>query len=210
MSHLSYGQHFSTSTIQVKPLPNLPLRDSKIEAYTLSSSAGGVLTEEVKEWFYWTNFSRSKPKIYWDSVVLPILNSFPNLKGAYANSLKRDLYSAPPLEMLKPSDILMSIATTHADDLRFKSARPSHTSPSGITFQNRMTAAGIKNCGGENISFGPSNTVLALLFLYIDEGIPDLGHRKALLNPSYKEMGIGIAQYSDNNVLIIQDFSCSQ
>jgi uncharacterized protein YkwD len=46
--------------------------------------------------------------------------------------------------------------------------------------------------------------------LYVDEGVPDLGHRKTLLNPSFVEMGIGVGHYPENKVMVVQDFACDQ
>jgi uncharacterized protein YkwD len=91
-----------------------------------------------------------------------------------------------------------------------KKASPSHTSPSGSTFQSRMEAAGIKKCAGENISFGPGNTIMMLTLLYIDEGVPDFGHRKTLLDPSFTEMGIGVGVFPDKKLMVVQDFACNQ
>lgn len=204
----TFAQHFSSSTIEVKPLPPMPARDASIDQFLQSAAAS--LGPEEKEWFYWTNFSRSKPKVFWDSVVAPILVTFPNLKTSYTASLKKDLYKAETLSLLKPNEKLMTLAQSHAKELQNKNAPPSHDSPSGVTFQSRMMSGGVQKCAGENLSFGPSNTVLALLFLFIDEGIPDLGHRKALLSPDYKEMGVGLATYKNGNTLVIQDFSCPQ
>ncbi|MGZ5134853.1 MAG: CAP domain-containing protein [Flavitalea sp.] len=204
------AQNFSTSTIEVKPMPLLPGNDVKISAFIASRSQNISLSDEAMEWYYWTNFSRSKPKVFWDSVVAPVLNTFPNLKSSYTNSLKRDLYKVASLEMLMPNSKLTAVAQMHASDLGKRKSTPSHTSPSGLTFQERMIKGGIGQCAGENISFGPSNTVLGLIFLFIDEGLPDLGHRKALLSPTYREMGIGIAIYPNGNKLIIKDFSCLQ
>jgi uncharacterized protein YkwD len=49
-----------------------------------------------------------------------------------------------------------------------------------------------------------------LVLLYIDEGVPEMGHRKTLLDPSFVEMGIGVAPYPDNKVMVIQDLACDQ
>lgn len=167
-------------------------------------------TGEIREWFYWTNYSRLRPRAFWDSVVAPILQNFPNLKSSYSNSLKRDLYRIESLGMLKLNRKLGSIAQSMADEMRSRKAPPSHTSPSGVSFQSRMTLGGINNCAGENISFGPGEAVLGLVFLYIDEGISDLGHRKALLSPEYTEMGVGLSKYPHGNKMVIQDFACKQ
>jgi uncharacterized protein YkwD len=102
------------------------------------------------------------------------------------------------------------MAQQHANSLASKKASPSHTSTDGKTFRQRMEKANVKRCAGENISFGPPNVVLALVLLFLDQGVPDLGHRKSLLNSSYTEMGIGIASYPNNTFMVVQDFSCDQ
>jgi uncharacterized protein YkwD len=204
------SQHFSTSTIEVKPLPVFPEKNAAIVDYIRSFPETKSLTADEFDWFYWTNYSRTQPRNFYDSVVAPVLKTFPNLQSSYSSSLRRDLYQAEPLEMIRPNRQLAKVAQGHANNLRESRSGPSHSSPSGETFQARMTAANVKNCAGENISFGPSNTVLALVFLYIDEGLPEVGHRKSLLNPSYKQMGIGISTYPNNNYMVVQDFSCDQ
>jgi uncharacterized protein YkwD len=76
---------------------------------------------------------------------------------------------------------------------------------------DRLKTAGIKYCGGENVSLGDTDPILSLVLLYIDYGLPTLGHRKALLNSTYTETGIGVANYGTGKTLfIVQDFSCTQ
>jgi uncharacterized protein YkwD len=206
----SWAQHFSTSTIQLKPMPDLPAKNNSIEQYLQSFPAYNTMSAEAKEWFYWTNYSRKNPRAFYDSIVVPVLKTFPNLQSSYVNSLRRDLYAASPLGFVRPSPLLGRVAQTHADELRSRKSSPSHTSPSGVTFQSRMMNANVKNCAGENISYGPLNTVLALVFLYIDENIPDVGHRKTLMSPVYTEMGVGVSAYPDGSYMVVQDFSCDQ
>ncbi|MDB5191600.1 MAG: allergen family protein [Segetibacter sp.] len=207
---ISTAQQFSTSIIEVKPLPPLPVRNADIDNFLNSFTSPRSISQEEKEWFYWTNYSRQYPRTFYDSVVSPILKVYPHLNTSYAQSLKRDLYAANALPFLRPSETLNAIAQWHADQLLKKKAEPSHTSPNGKTFQDRMLAASVSFCAGENISYGPANTVLALVFLYIDEKISNVGHRKSLMNSSYTELGIGISKYPNGNYMVIQDFSCKQ
>jgi hypothetical protein len=204
------AQVMGTSTIEVKAFPPLPKRDAAIELFLSQFGETAQLSQQKKEWFYWTNYSRSNPRRFYDSIVEPILISFPNLRNSYSISLKRDLYNSKPLPLIKPNNSLDRIAQEFATEMASKKASPSHTSPSGKTFQNRMESAKIKKCAGENISWGPDNPVLMLVLLYIDEGVPDMGHRKTLLDPSFVEMGIGVGQYPDKKLMIIQDFACDQ
>jgi hypothetical protein len=207
---LGFNQHMGVSSFEVKRMPPLPTVQASINDYIDQFEETRSLTAKQKEWFYWTNYSRINPKRFWDSVIAPLLITFPSLDNPYSKSLKKDLYNTPPLPLLKPNSTLMQASYKLAKELADKNAAPSHTSPSGSTFQARMKEAAIKKCAGENISFGPDNTAFMLVLLYIDEGVPEMGHRKTLLDPSFVEMGIGVASYPDNKVMVIQDFACDQ
>lgn len=205
---LSLSQHIGSTRLEIKDLPLPPNRDLEVEKFMAGFS--NSLNAVEKDWFYWTNYSRSDPKRFWDSVVAPILQVYPGFRNAYTNSLRKDLYSSAPLPPVKLNEELTKAAQSLARELAAKRARPSHTSPSGSTFESRMKLISIKKCAGENISFGPPNTLLMLVLLYIDEGVPDLGHRKTLLNADFVEMGLGLGLYPDNKVMVVQDFACSQ
>ncbi len=204
------GAQHGTIKLEIKSMPPLPATDIVISQFINSIAETRRLTEEQKDWFYWTNYSRRNPRIFWDSVIVPLIKMYPEFHNSYSTSLKKDLYAASSLPLLKPSNILGNVAQQHADALQIRKASPSHTSPDGSTFEQRMQKANIQRCAGENISFGPSNVVLALVLLYLDEGVPDLGHRYSLLNPSFTEMGIGVSPYANNRIMVVQDFSCLQ
>ena len=206
----SFSQHFSTTTFEEKPFPLMPAKDKELMRALGKNSLFEALSDEQKEWFYWTNLSRQKPIFFYDSVVQRILKVYPNLESNYTKSLKKDLYNLQPLALVNPNNKLLILAQGHADDLnRYKKA-PSHNSTNGESFQQRMIKHQINRCAAENISYGPSNAVMALVLLYIDEGLPDLGHRKNLLSSDYVEMGVGISKYPGNIVLVVQDFACQQ
>lgn len=204
------AQHVGKTKLEVKEMPVFTISNNNINLYLSQFKEYNSLNNLQKEWFYWTNYSRNNPRGFWDSIVVPILQTFPNLNNSYSASLKKDLYAASPLPLLRPNTKLAATSSLLARELASKNADPSHTSPSGITFQQRMQTANIKTCAGENISFGSWNTPLMLVLLYIDEGVTNLGHRKSLLNPAFTEMGIGLGDYPDNKVMVVQDFACSQ
>jgi hypothetical protein len=204
----SFPQHFGRTTIEIKTLPAAPVKDAKIEAFIESFPESKSLSADQKSWFYWTNYSRNHPQSFWDSVVVPLLQVYPQFQNSNSVSLKRDLYNANSLPMLKPNSRLVLIAQRQATALANAKSDPSHSSPDGQTFQQRMQQAGLR-CVGENISFGSSNVLLGLVLLYLDQGVPDLGHRTSLLNPLYTQMGIGISVYPNKLYMVIQDFGCS-
>jgi len=205
---LSVAQHVGQTRLEIRDLPTPPVRAKNIDEFIKPYLPG--LNAFQQEWFYWTNYSRENPKRFWDSVVSPILNIYPAFRNNYTKSLKEDLYKANTLPFVKPNADLAKVAQVLAAALSKNTSGPSHTSPSGQTFEDRMKSISIKKCAGENISFGAPNSLLMLVLLYVDEGVPDVGHRKTLLNPLFEEMGIGFSVYPDNRYMVVQDFACSQ
>ncbi len=197
--------------LEDKPIPKPLQLDQQITDYNQAQNGFKTLTTITQDFYYWVNYSRINPKRFWDSVVTPILESFPTLKSSYSQSLKKDLYDQTPLPPLALNAKLMQTAQNHALDICTNNGKPGHISTDGRTFTDRIKAIGIKYCGGENVSVGDVDPILSIVLLYIDYGIPTLGHRKALLNTSYLETGIGVAPYGkDGSIFIVQDFSCKQ
>ena len=158
------------------------------------------------------NYSRNKPKAFFDEVVLPIIQVYPQLKGENLNSLESDLYNSKSLPMLSLSDALIMTSKSHSKDITSHNQNPSHISSNGSSFIDRFKKAGLKTCGSENISFngGDGDVLFMLVMLYLDINVPDLGHRKTLLNPNYLLTGIGISKYANNNTFLVADFACKQ
>jgi hypothetical protein len=203
-----HAQHLGSTSLEVKELPTAPARDLQIDEYLKPYSQS--LSPLQREWFYWTNYSRRDPRRFWDSAVVPILKVHTGFRNSYTSSLKEDLYKTASLPFVKPNDNLFKTAQSLAAALAGKKGGPSHTAPDGQSFEDRMKSISVKNCAGENISFGSPNTLLMLVLLYIDEGVANMGHRKALLNPAFVEMGVGVGNYPENKVLVVQDFACDQ
>jgi len=158
-------------------------RDEEIDQWNTSLKSYSLLTKQEQEILYWTNYSRKSPNRFWDSVMVPLLAAFPQLRGNYAISLRSDLNNSPSLPLLALNDTLMLSARHHAFDIGNKSASISHTSTDGTTFSNRLQKAGIINCGSENMSLGDGNVLMAIAMLYLYHGPENLGHRKTLFKP---------------------------
>ncbi len=83
---------------------------------------------------------------------------------------------------------LTTAAQKHSDDM---SARGyfSHTTPEGVTFAERIKAAGYPSPGAENIAKG-STTAEQTMRMWMNSD----GHRRNILNCSYTELGVGVAK----------------
>ncbi|MEO0312391.1 MAG: hypothetical protein RIQ89_2048 [Bacteroidota bacterium] len=170
-----------------------------------------IALPEEKECMYWVNYARLFPKNFIDSVVIPFLEHQPQLKGSYANSLLSDLEKQAELPFLIPETRLLESARSHATDLAKRSdEKLSHNSSNGNRFSDRMRTIGIKFCYAENIAESPQNTLIAVLLLYLDINVSNLGHRLNLFNPNYTIMGVGVSRRPNQQFVVVQDFACAQ
>ncbi len=209
-SPTSFGQESSTVTLDVKPVPQPFLLDTTVDKWNKSFVSYSKLPKESQELLYWTNYSRINPKRFWDSVVAPIIKAFPNLDGGYAVSLRTALYNTPPLPMFRLNDTLIRLAQGHAKDIAGKRSKAGHNSTNGESFSTRVDRAGIKYCAAENTSLAGLGIVMSVSLLYLDIGLPELGHRVTLLNPKLIEIGVGSHRYSSTHYFLVQDFACTQ
>ena len=170
------------------------------------------LSSSEKEFYYWVNYSRQNPEEFLENIVKPFIDTYPQLKGDNLSTLEIDLKKAASLSMFALNNELLSMAAYHAANITGADAKPSHISPDGETFDDRFKKYGLKNCGGENISYGSgeANPLFMLVLLYLDINVANLGHRKALLNPEYVYTGISIMKYKNGNAFLVEDFACSQ
>ena len=203
------AQQFSSVILTDIPF-NAPTMTNRIILNKLEINKNyAVLNQPEKEFIYWTNYARLFPKEFRDSALLPFLISQPSTKGKYANSLIQELTNTESLPFLEPEEKLHKVAKSHAFDLSRNTERISHQSTNGTSFSDRMKKGGILGCASENISLGAMKPVVSLLLLYLDIGLPELGHRKNLMNPIFGKIGVSVVQLSDNQRLIVQDLGCS-
>ncbi len=204
------SQTHGSVTLISKPFkPNIA---ESIELLTLLEQNTLYLSSDIstQSFIYWTNFSRLYPKKFRDSVLIPFINEQPAVNGSYSNSLLDELAWLDSLPFLIPNQLLTNAASKHAVDIIKNGGRISHQSANGTSFSDRIKLEGIKFCAAENICTGANNDALvALILLYLDIGLPNLGHRKNLLNANYTQMGLGLGILPNKHYLIVQDFGCT-
>ena len=206
---LSFCQ-LSMIELEERTIPEPKTRDLVVDQWNQLQPGFDKLPVQAQEQLYWTNYARNNPQKFWDSVVTPVLTIFPPLNNSEARGLKADLLKAGKLSMFSLNDILIKTAQAHASDIAYKKAPLSHNSTNGMDFGTRMKQAGIKYCANENISLSSQSVLLSVLLLYLDIGLPGLGHRKALLDPGLREIGVGSALYGKDQYFLVQDLACSQ
>jgi len=166
------------------------------------------MTDFEKELVYSLNYLRKHPKMFLKEAVNPYLEAYPKLKPNYGESLQAQLSTTISVSELSIDSRLIEISRSHAADLG-KNDLMSHRSSNGLSTQERYTKAGI-TCGSECINMGNFSSALeVLLSLLIDFNVPDLGHRKSLLNPKMTNVGVGAARGTDGQIqYTVIDLSC--
>jgi hypothetical protein len=205
----SFSQ-LSLIELEKRSVPEPFTIDSTVYNWNVSQPNYNNLPQEAKQSLYWTNYCRNNPKKFWDSVVVPVLGVFAPLNKQEARSLRAELGSTGHLNMFSLNDNLIRTAQLHASDIAKKKSPPSHNSTNGTDFGTRMKMAGIKACANENISLSSQSVLLSIVLLYLDIDLPGLGHRKALMDPILREIGVGSAIYGQDQYFLVQDLACRQ
>lgn len=122
---------------------------------------------------------------------------------ALINSDRRD--SGYNLQLLRMDPLLTQLARNHAEDMS-KRHYFSHVTPEGLNAQMRARAIGIKGAIAENLLSG-ALTVEEAQEEFMDEPTSDPhNHRANILNPAFRNVGVGIARNYDHTLLIVQEF----
>lgn len=118
----------------------------------------------------------------------------------------RVLTRTRPLPPLPLSRGLSAAARQHARDLS-RTGQVSHRGSDGSSPDRRMERHGRwRGTVGENLSFANVPADEVVLLLLVDDGVPDRGHRKTLLNPEFRTIGIACAPHRYGKVCVM-DFA---
>jgi len=124
------------------------------------------------------------------SAPQPLNNNIVNRVLELTN-IERSKAGLPPLR-LNPQ--LTTAAQTHSENMA-RSKSISHQLPGELSLGDRILRAGYKwSAIAENVAGGQKTPELAVS-AWINEVPPNDGHRRNILNPNYRELGVG---YSNN------------
>ncbi|MDB5020928.1 MAG: Allergen family protein [Pedobacter sp.] len=178
------------------------------EELTLANTAIDVdyLSSEEKNIIFYMNLARMDGtrffKTYFQDFVdahnqrMKRYSNYSELKvnryDAYYRGLEQDLKRAKNLGLLYPDETLTYVSNQHGSDMN-KHNMIGHVSSDGRTMVNRIEKY-YKNRGmAENLAFGFAGGLDIVSMLLLDTGIPDVGHRKNILNTTIGLNLVGVS-----------------
>lgn len=157
------------------------------------------LTDKEKEVIIFCNMARLDGALFVETYLQYYLETSEQKQSRNVKSLIKDLENQDKLHAFKPPKELFEIAKDHAKT----SGKTSHVGHKN--FDKRYKEA-LKsyNTVGENCYYGNGDALEIVITLLIDEGVPNLGHRKNILSKDYNSIGVSVQphkEYEENCVM---------
>jgi uncharacterized protein YkwD len=152
------------------------------------------------------NEVRTDPQTFLERRLNPFIKVKELEGNSYAQSLVSELKAANKLQPLTASPVLEKLARGHALDMGRK-GQLGHNSSNGTTFAQRVRQKVKSGLIAENCDYGNEEPLDIVMSLLIDDGIQGVGHRKNLLNPKLRFIGIGIEKHATYRINCVMDFA---
>lgn len=192
------------------------------EIHALNTAAEvSYLTPLEKEIILEINKLRSDPKRYAEDYIAPLAKKYdrrllyypgdqPLLTKEGVNALYecvRDLKQQQPLPIIYPSEGLTLAARDHVND-QSKTGRTGHQGSDRSSMRDRIERYGKwEKRIAENIAYGGKTAQQIVIYLLIDDGVRDRGHRKNFLNPDFRMAGVATGSHPNYGLMSVMDFA---
>ena len=142
------------------------------------------------------NEVRANPVGFEKFIIAPMLKK--DLRNSYLKSLSTTLKTMTPVGKLDADKTQYVSADCHAQEIGSK----------GLITHERQSikCTNVKAFKGECIAFGDKDAETVILMLLIDEGVPDLGHRKICLDGKYSQSGVSTHSHTTWRNVTVLDF----
>ena len=186
-----------------------------------TAANASYLSPLEKDLVYEINLFRSNPAAYAEKYIKPLTKSFKGKMMYYPNELPlkteegvkavnecvASLKTAKPVQLVFPSQGLSKAARDHVKD-QSRTGRIGHTGSDNSNFEKRIDRYGTWGVSiGENIAYGCSSARQVIIYLLIDDGVKDRGHRKNLLKGEFKMIGVASGKHPEYDYMHVMDFA---
>ncbi|MDP2335861.1 MAG: CAP domain-containing protein [Bacteroidota bacterium] len=116
------------------------------------------------------------------------------------------LRNTPPMPILSPAEGLAKASKELVKDQQ--NGGIGHITRNGATPQKRIEKYGEWDiCSAEDITYGSFEARQIVIALLIDDGVPDRGHRKNILNPCFHFAGVANGGHPDYQSMCAIDYA---
>lgn len=191
-----------------------------ISALNTASNAS-YLTELDKEIILEINKMRSDPARYAEEYITPLAKHYdrrilrypgdqPLLTKEGVSALHecvRVLKRQQPLPIMYPSPGLSQAARDHVKD-QSKTGKTGHTGGDRSGMRERIERYGTWQVRiAENIAYGAKTAQQIVIYLLIDDGVRNRGHRDNFLNPDFKVVGVATGNHPQYGLMSVMDLA---
>jgi len=179
------------------------------------------LTEIERQVIIEINLVRTDPSEYARKYLVPMRSYYHNkllqYPGEFAISTVegrralddciKELQTYKSLLPLSPKNGLTLAARDHAKDLA-TTGKTGHTGSDGSTMVDRLNRYGRwKISIGENIAYGHEDSRKIVTSLLIDDGVLSRGHRRNLLDETFKFVGVAVGRHRIYKCMCVINFA---
>ncbi len=180
---------------------NFPGWDAAVIEKANTASGAKYLSEDERMVIFFANLVRADGPLFARTVLSEYMSLKDIEQNEYTRTLVSDLQEIKDLPMLMPERDLYEESREYAI-WSGKKGYEGHRK-----FKSRFAPLLKKyNEVGENIYYGPYTPFEIIAQLLIDEGVPDLGHRKNLLNPRFNSVGVAIKPHKEYEYNCVMGF----
>jgi len=196
---------------------------SRSSRYEIDNTAKGAyyLSETEREVIVEINLMRADPARYAQKYLVPLRPYFQGNLLKYPGRVPiatnegiqaleeciRELEHARPISRLSPCKGLSLAARDHVQD-QARTGATGHIGSDGSSMDARLNRYGRWDVSAaENISYGFNDARKIVTALLIDDGVQSRGHRKNLLNGSYRFVGVDIGPHRVYREMCVMDFA---
>ncbi|HWR01645.1 MAG TPA: CAP domain-containing protein [Chlorobaculum sp.] len=189
---------------------------------TIDTTRGAdYMTRTEREVVVEINMLRSDPALYARMYLVPLRAYYQGRLLKYPGKIAlsthegvsvldeciRELNRTRPRSSLSPLEGLTLAARDHVRD-QGRTGATGHAGSDGSSPLTRLNRYGRWDVvAGENISYGFNDARTIVTSLLIDDGVPSRGHRKNLLNSSFRFVGVDIGPHRVFRDMCVMDFA---
>lgn len=188
----------------------------------LNTAKDAVYLDKLeREVIYELNKVRSNPKRFAEEYMEELRTAFNGKLFTYPGQITvrsqegirpleeciKVLKATSPRAILRPAEGLSKAAADLMEDQQ-KNGGTGHISRKGTNPQQRIEKYGEWDiCSAEDITYGSFEARQIVIFLLIDDGVPNRGHRENILNHCFQFAGVANGRHPDYETMCVIDYA---